>query len=106
MKKIRILKVITLILLLCMFSTQCFAKTEELKIHEVSKTIQIENAEEYKNSIDKEIVVEEVNYKLKEIQETENKITLTKDKEIQEQQIFKTNDKYTALNMFESEKQI
>ena len=94
------------LLLVLLFSTDCFAKTEELKIYQENKTISIENIEEYKNSIKKEITINDIKYQLKDVTEQENKITLTKEKEEQIQEIVKTDDKYSVLNLFETKKQI
>lgn len=96
------------LLLILTFSTNCFAKTEkqELKVYEENKTVSIENHNEYKNSIANEITVDGIKYQLKDIKEQENKITLTRNKEDQEQKIVNTSNKYSALNSFEQEKQI
>ncbi len=94
------------LLLLVVFSTNCFAKTEELKIHQENRTVSIENAEEYKSNIENEITLDGIVYHLKDIKEQENKVTLTKNKEFKEQAIDKTNDKYSALALFEEKIQI
>lgn len=104
MKKIRVIGLSILLILIC--STNCFATSEELKTHKISDTVLVENVEQYKNNIEQEIVVEEINYKLKEMTEQENKVTLTKDKEIKEEKIVKINDKYKVLNLFETKKEI
>ena len=96
------------LLLILTFSTNCFAKTEkqELRVYEENKTVSIENHKEYKNSIANEITVDGIKYQLKDIKDQENKITLTKNKEEQEQKIVNTSNKYSALNLFEQENQI
>lgn len=102
-------KIVGLTLLVILtFSTNCFAKTErqELRVYEENKTVSIENHKEYKNSIASEITVDGSKYQLKDIKEQENMITLTKDKEEQEQKIVNTNNKNSALNSFEKEKKI
>ncbi len=96
------------LLLILTFSTNCFAKTDpqDLRLYEENRTVSIENHKEYKNSIANEITVNGIKYQLKDIKEQENKITLTKSKEEQEQKIVNTSNKYSALNSFEQEKQI
>ena len=39
------------ILLLTLFSTNCFATTDNLKVHEINKTVSIEEAEQYRENI-------------------------------------------------------
>lgn len=100
-------RIVGLSLLLVMaFSSNCFAKTDELKIHEDNKTIPIENTSEYKNNIEKEITINDIKYQLKDIKEEENRVTLTKEKEQKDQKITQINDKYKILNLFETKIQI
>lgn len=96
------------LLLVLMFSTNCFAKTEiqELKIHEIDKTIPIENKLEYENNIKNEITVDGIKYQLKDVKTQENKATVTRNKEEKEQKIVTTEDKYNALNLFQKSKQV
>lgn len=94
------------LLLVLMFSTNCFAKIQELKTHEIDKTIPIENKLEYENSIKDEITVEGIKYKLKDVKTQENKATVTRNKEEKEQKIVTTGDKYNALNLFQKSKQV
>ncbi|HBC84271.1 MAG TPA: hypothetical protein DCZ30_02145 [Clostridiales bacterium] len=96
------------LLLVLAFSTNCFANTNtpKLKIYEENKTVSIENKVEYKNSIKNEIIVDSVSYKLKDVKEQENKTILTKVKEETEERIVNTSDKYSALKLFENQKQI
>ena len=96
------------LLLVIMISTNCFAssKAQEIKTLEFDKTIAIEDIEQYKNNIENEIVVDGIKYQLIDIQEQENKITISKDKEEKEQLIVKSSDKYSALKQFENEKTI
>lgn len=92
--------------LIMLFSTNCFANTQKLKIHEENKTILIEDKVEYKNSIENEITLDGSVYKLKEVKEQENKNILTKEKEETEEKVVNTTDKYNVLILFEKEKQI
>lgn len=104
MKKISIIGLSILLILIS--ATNCFATSEELKTQQITDTVLLENTEQYKNNIKQEIVVDEINYKLKDITEQENKVILTKDKEIKEEKIVKINDKYKVLNLFETKKEI
>lgn len=104
MKKIRVIGLSILLILIC--STNCFATSEGLKNHKITDTVLVENIEQYKNNIKQEIIVNEINYKLKDIKEQENKVILTRDKEIKEEKIVKINDKYKVLNLFETKKEI
>lgn len=103
MKKISIIGLSILLILIS--ATNCFATSEELKTQKITDTVLLENTEQYKNNIKQEIVVDEINYKLKDITEQENKVILTKDKEIKEEKIVKINDKYKVLNLFETKKE-
>ena len=96
------------LLLAIMTSTNCFAssKAQEIKTLEFDKTIAIEDIEQYKSNIENEIMVDGIKYQLSDVQEQENKITITKDKEEKEQLIVKSSDKYSALKQFENEKTI
>lgn len=96
------------LLLVFMFSTSCFAKTEiqQLGVYEEDETVSIESKEEYENNLENEITVNDIKYRLKDVQEQKNEITLIKEKEEQEQKIVETDDKYSVLNLFDKEKQI
>lgn len=104
MKKISIVGLSILFILIC--TTNCFATSDELKTQKFTDTVLLENTEQYKNNIKQEIIVNEINYKLKDITEQENKVILTKDKEIKEEKIVKLNDKYKVLNLFETKKEL
>ncbi|MCI9286461.1 MAG: hypothetical protein HFJ57_00460 [Clostridia bacterium] len=104
MNKIRIAGLSLLLILT--FSTGCFANTEKLKTYEENKIVPIENKAEYKNSIENEITLEGIIYKLKDVKEQENKTILVKDKEITEEKIVNTSNKHSALKLFEKEKKI
>lgn len=100
-------KIIGLIIVLfIMISTTCFATSEELKTYEVNKTIPVENLVEYKNSIEKEMIKDNIRYQLQEIQEQENKETIKVDKEQTEKKIVKTSNKYDVLNLFNTKKEV
>ena len=90
------------ILLLTLFSTNCFATTDNLKVHEINKTVSIEDAEQYRENIKNEITIDNVKYELQDITEQENKGIVSKEKEQTKQKVVYTNNKYDVLNMFES----
>lgn len=96
------------LLLVLIFSTNCFAKTEiqQLKIHEIDKTIPIESKLEYENSIKDQITVDGIRYQLKDVKTQENQATVTRNKEEKEQKIVTIGDKYNALNLFQKSKQV
>ena len=96
-------KIISLsILLITLFSTNCFATTEDLETYEVSETVTLEEAEQYKKNIEKEITIDNVKYELQDISEHENKNTKLKEKNQTKEKIVYTNNKYDVLNMFET----
>ena len=105
MNKIRVVG-LGMLLSAYLLSTNCLANTNKLKTHEEIKTISVESRDNYKNTIENEISIGNEKYKLKDIREQENKVNLTKDKEIQETKIVNTNEKYLVLNQFETKKQI
>lgn len=90
------------ILLLTLFSTNCFATTDNLKVHEINKTVSIEDAEQYRENIKNEITIDNVKYELQDITEQENKGIVSEEKEQTKQKVVYTNNKYDVLNMFES----
>lgn len=90
------------ILLLTLFSTNCFATTDNLKVHEINKTVSIEEAEQYRENIKNEITIDNVKYELQDITEQENKGIISEEKEQTKQKVVYTNNKYDVLNMFES----
>ena len=90
------------ILLLTLFSTNCFATTDNLKVHEINKTVSIEEAEQYRENIKNEITIDNVKYELQDITEQENKGIVSEEKEQTKQKVVYTNNKYDVLNMFES----
>ena len=104
MNKIRTIGLILIVIL--MFSTNCFGKVGELQIYEENKTIPIEQALEYKNNIKNEIIIDNTKYQLTDIKEQENKKALIRDKNLIEELIVNTNDKNNVLDLFENKKQV
>ncbi len=97
---------LTLLLTILLGTISLANSNNELKTIKNEKTVPIENVDNYKNSINNELVSDGVSFTLKNVEEIENKKTLTKDKEISEELIVTTNDKYYILNLFESKKNI
>ena len=92
---------ICMLLFIIIFSTNCFASTDELKVHEINKTVSIEDAEQYRENIKDEIIIDSVKYELQDISEKENKNIISKEKEQIKQKVVYTKNKYDILNMFE-----
>lgn len=103
MSKIKIS--VLIIVLVTLFGTTCFANTKELKTYINTETISVENVTEYEKTIENEIVVDNINYKLENIKKIENKKTLSINKEINEELIVTTNNKYNVLNLFTNKKE-
>ncbi len=96
-------KIVSLsILLITLFSTNCFATTNKLKIHEINKTVPLEEVEQFRKNIQSEITIDNVKYELQNVSEYENKETKTQEREEVKQKVVNTNNKYDVLNMFES----
>ena len=96
-------KIVSLsILLITLFCTNCFATTNELKIHEINKTVPLEEVEQFRKNIQNEITIDNAKYELQNVSEYENKETKTQEKEEVKQKVVNTNNKYDVLNMFES----
>ena len=96
-------KIVSLsILLITLFSTNCFATTNDLKIHEIDTTVPIEEVEQFRKDIQNEITIDNIKYELQNVSEYENKETKTQKKEQVKQKVVYTNNKYDVLNMFES----
>ena len=54
-------------LILALFSTNCFASNSELKDYEINEKISIENAEEFEKNIQKNINIDNVKYELQDV---------------------------------------
>lgn len=102
MSKIKILTFT--VVLLTLLSTTCFANSKELKTYINTETISVQNVKEYEKSIENDRVIDNVNYKLDNIEKIENKKILKLNKEITEDIIVTINNKYNVLNLFENKK--
>ncbi len=105
MSKRRKIVVLTIILI-TLFATTCFANSKELKTYVNTKTIPLENVTECERTIENEVLVDSINYKLENIEKIENRKTLTINKEIKKDIIVTTNNKYNVLNLFENKKEM
>lgn len=103
MNKIKILSISAILLML--FSTNCLAKTNELKVYELNETIPINQVEDYKSKINEELEIDGVNYKIESINEKENVTEVSKKQTVQEQKVVTTKDKYEILKTFEDKKE-
>lgn len=89
------------LVLVALFTTNCFASTDNLKQYELNKTISVQDAENFKNSIENEITIDNVKYQLEAVNQKENKEINEIEKEKTLEKVVKTNDKYNILNSFE-----
>ena len=104
MNKVRVLSFfISLVMLLGCTS---FANNNELKTFENQEVVPVEKVEEYKNSINDEIEFEGIRYRLKDIEQNENKKNTTKEKELTQTIIVTNNNKNAILKLFENKKSI
>ena len=79
------------------------ATDNNLKTFEEEKTVEMNQIEEYKETLEQEISKDGITYKLEDIIEKEKKKVAYKNKEVTKELIVNTNDKYEILNMFEQE---
>ena len=79
------------------------ATDNNLKTFEEEKTVEMNQIEEYKETLEQEISKDGITYKLEDIIEKENTKVAYKNKEVTKELIVNTNDKYEILNMFEQE---
>lgn len=105
MSKLKTIALISILVIL-LFGTTCFAKNIKLKQLTKQNTVSVNELLNYKSAINNEITSDGINYKLVDIQQTENKKKLEKNKEIQEELIVTTNNEYSVLSMFETNKKI
>ena len=79
------------------------ATDNNLKTFEEEKTVEMNQIEEYKETLEQEISKDGITDKLEDIIEKENTKVVYKNKEVTKELIVNTNDKYEILNMFEQE---
>jgi len=81
-------------LILALFSTNCFASNSELKDYEINEKISIENAEEFEKNIQKNINIDNVKYELQDVSKQENKQNINKEETQTKQKIVALTKKY------------
>lgn len=79
------------------------ATDNNLKTFEYEKTVKVNQIEDCKNELEKEINKDGITYKLEDIIEKENTKVVSRNKEITKELLVNTNDKYKVLNMFKQE---
>ena len=79
------------------------ATDNNLKTFEYEKTVKVNQSEDCKNELEKEINNDGITYKLEDIIEKENTKVVSRNKEITKELLVNTNDKYKVLNMFKQE---
>ena len=104
MNKIRVISLTALFVVI--FSTNCFAREDTLKTHEINETIPIEKVQEYRENIKDEMIIDNVKYELQDIIEQENKNKIAEETERKKQKVVYTNNKYDVLNLLETKIEI
>ena len=79
------------------------ATDNNLKTFEYEKTVKVNQIENCKKELEKEINKDGITYKLEDIIEKENTKIVSRNKEITKELLVNTNDKYKVLNMFKQE---
>ena len=79
------------------------ATDNNLKTFEYEKTVKVNQIEDCKKELEKEINKDGITYKLEDIIEKENTKIVSRNKEITKELLVNTNDKYKVLNMFKQE---
>ena len=102
-KKIVVITGIIMILLANL--SVCFASSD-LRIVEKEYTVDYKMADEFYNSIEKNIIEDKVGYKLNNIERTDNFKTLTREKEIIEEKVTNTNNLEEVIKLFNDTKDI
>ena len=83
----------------------CFASSD-LRIVEKEYTVDYKMADEFYNSIEKNIIEDKVGYELNNIERTDNFKTLTREKEIIEEKVTNTNNLEEVIKLFNDTKDI
>ena len=79
------------------------ATDNNLKTFEYEKTVKVNQIENCKKELEKEINKDGITYKLEDIIEKESTKIVSRNKEITKELLVNTNDKYKVLNMFKQE---
>jgi len=99
-------KISLIFLILTLIGTTCLAKGNRLKKMVNEDVIPIVDSSNYRKNIKEEVTYDNVNYKLTNIKEVENKKELEIEKEIQKDLIVNTNNEKKILEQFEKSKTI
>lgn len=101
----KILVITGIIMILFANLSVCFASSD-LRIVEKEYTVDYKMADEFYNSIEKNIIEDKVGYELNNIERKDNFKTLTKEKEIIEEKVTNTNNLEEVIKLFNDTKDI
>lgn len=101
----KILVITGIIMILLANLSVCFASSD-LRIVEKEYTVDYKMADEFYNSIEKNIIEDKVGYELNNIERTDNFKTLTREKEIIEEKVTNTNNLEEVIKLFNDTKDI
>lgn len=102
----KIVTIISIIIILLGCFSVCYASnSDNLATLEKQYTVDYKTADDFYNSIEKEITENKVCYELKDIDRVDNFKTLTKEQEIIEEQTTNTNDIQKVINLFNKSKE-
>lgn len=102
-RKITIILILVLLILTSISACLATNNNNELMERQKVETINYKDVEKYRNNINNNIEINQINYKLKNVEEIENKKKLEKSKRVTKEIITKSNDKYDVLNEFKQE---
>ena len=102
-RKITIILILVLLILTSISTCLATNNNKELRERQKVETINYKDVEKYRNNINNNIEINQINYKLKNVEEIENKKKLEKSKRVTKEIITKSNDKYDVLNEFKQE---
>lgn len=105
MERLKTISIISICIML-LFGTTCFANNNVLRTLDLQKTVSLNDSNDFESKIQDEITSDNVSYKLIETTKVENKNKLQIEKEVQEELIVTTDDKYAILNLFDQNKEI
>lgn len=101
----KILVITGIIIILLANLSVCFASSD-LRIVEKEYTVDYKMADEFYNSIEKNIIEDKIGYELNNIERTDNFKTLTREKEIIEEKVTNTNNLEEVIKLFNDTKDI
>ena len=101
----KILVITGIIMILLANLSVCFASSD-LKILKKEYTVDYKMADEFYNSIEKNMIEDQIGYQLNDIERKDNFKTLTREKEIIEKKVTNTNKLEEVLKLFNDTKDI